>query len=207
MGCLVLAGMVLALSACQLESEKVDSTPPSNLNILTGKENSKRWTGTSHLDTKPVRRIKGLKLIRHGWTYDCMECHLIIEARWTHDRPLTEHSKVILQHGANRFCINCHHPTNRNAFVDYDGSEIAERDVVLLCAKCHGTIYRDWRNGIHGRQAGLWTASISKRSRLNCIQCHDPHHPVFPALMPAAPPRYPSRASGGRQESVMHGQE
>jgi hypothetical protein len=207
MAALILAGIVLAMAACLPERETSETTPQSDRQIITAEENSKRWAGTNHLNTRPVRRIRGLKLIKHGWEYDCMECHAIIKSRWTYDRPLTEHRKEKLKHGANRFCINCHHPTNRNAYVDYDGSEIAERDVVLLCAKCHGTIYRDWRSGIHGRQTGLWTASASKRSRLNCIQCHDPHQPVFPALAPSAPPHYPARASGAPVDTMAHGEQ
>jgi len=77
-------------------------------------------------------------LVKMGWSYNCMECHQLLPARWHYDRPMAEHQDIRLQHGENRFCLNCHHPANRNAFVDYDGSEIAEKDVVLLCAKCHG---------------------------------------------------------------------
>lgn len=35
---------------------------------------------------------------------------------------------------------------------------------VKLCAKCHGTIYRDWeQRGMHGRQNGFWKADASRR--------------------------------------------
>jgi hypothetical protein len=149
----------------------------------------------THLDKTPPRRTVGLDLVRNGWTYNCMECHKLIPARWHYDRPLNEHQDIRFDHGNNRFCLNCHHATNRNAFVDYDGSEIAQADVVLLCAKCHGTIYRDWQAGVHGRQNGFWKADLGLKTKLRCIQCHDPHRPKFQPMAPLAPLRYPARGA------------
>jgi hypothetical protein len=156
----------------------------------------------THLDHAPPRKTVGLDLVRNGWTYDCMECHKLIQARWHYDRPLNEHKSVQLEHGNNRFCLNCHHATNRNAFVDYDGSEIAQADVVLLCAKCHGTTYRDWKAGVHGRQNGFWNASMGDKTKLRCIQCHDPHHPKFQDMKPLPPLTYPPRAAHPPEQNV-----
>ncbi|MBI5693391.1 MAG: hypothetical protein HZC55_25220 [Verrucomicrobia bacterium] len=149
----------------------------------------------AHLDKTPPRRTVGLDLVRNGWTYNCMECHKLIQARWRYDRPMNEHKDVKLEHGNNRFCLNCHHPTNRNAFVDYDGAEIAQRDVVQLCAKCHGTTFRDWTAGVHGRQNGFWKTDAGEKTKLRCIQCHDPHQPKFGDMKPLAPLRYPTRGA------------
>jgi hypothetical protein len=150
----------------------------------------------THLDKTPPRQTKGLDLVKMGWTYNCMECHKLFPARWHYDdRPFNEHKDVKLQHGVNRFCLNCHHPANRNAFVDYDGAEILQSDVVKLCAKCHGTIYRDWQAGVHGRQNGFWNAQLGEKTKLRCIQCHDPHHPAFQDMKPLAPLRYPPRGA------------
>jgi hypothetical protein len=160
----------------------VPAQPPSGL------------AADAHLDKRPPRQTTGLDLVKLGWTYNCMECHKLLPARWHYDRPRVEHQHIKLDHGNNRFCLNCHHPTNRNAFVDYDGSEIAEADVVLLCAKCHGPIYRDWQAGAHGRRNGYWKTSLGPQTRLRCIQCHDPHQPAFRPLKPLPAPRYPARA-------------
>jgi hypothetical protein len=149
----------------------------------------------THLDKTPPRKTVGLDLVRNGWTYNCMECHTLIKARWHYDRPMNEHKEIKLEHGNNRFCLNCHHPTNRSAFVDYDGAEIAQQEVVQLCAKCHGTTHRDWQAGVHGRQNGFWKADAGEKTRLRCIQCHDPHHPKFAEMTPLAPLRYPARAA------------
>jgi len=157
----------------------------------------------THLDKTPPRKTKSLDLIKNGWTYNCMECHQLLPARWQYDRPLNEHQDINLEHGNNRFCLNCHHATNRNAFVDYDGSEIAQADVVLLCAKCHGTTYRDWKAGVHGRANGFWNADLGDKTKLRCIQCHDPHHPKFQAMKPLPPLRYPARAVQGDGDAAQ----
>ena len=149
----------------------------------------------THLDKAPPRQTVGLDLVRNGWTYNCMECHTLIAAKWHYDRPVNEHRDIKLDHGNNRFCLNCHHATNRNVFADYDGAEIAQRDVVQLCAKCHGTTFRDWAAGVHGRENGFWKTDAGAKTKLRCIQCHDPHRPKFQAMKPLAPLRYPPRAA------------
>lgn len=148
-----------------------------------------------HLDKTPPRETKGLDLVKLGWTYNCMECHKLFPAKWHYDRPMNEHKDLKLDHGNNRFCLNCHHPKNRNAFVDYDGAEIAQADVVQLCAKCHGPTYRDWQAGVHGRQNGYWDAKKGDKTKLRCIQCHDPHAPNFQAMKPQPALVYPPRAA------------
>ncbi len=154
----------------------------------------------THLDKTPPRRTKGLDLVKAGWTYNCMECHKLFPAKWHYARPMAEHQDIHLEHGNNRFCLNCHHATNRNAFADYDGSEIAQADVVQLCAKCHGTTHRDWQAGVHGRSNGFWLASAGSKTKLRCIQCHDPHQPKFQPMRPLPPLRYPTRAANPPHE-------
>jgi hypothetical protein len=149
----------------------------------------------THLDKTPPRKTVGLDLVRNGWTYNCMECHKLFPAKWHYDRPVNEHRDIQLNHGNNRFCLNCHHPVNRNAFVDYDGAEIPQAEVVVLCAKCHGTIHRDWKAGVHGRQNGYWNPEMGEKTRLRCIQCHDPHSPKFQPMKPLPPLKYPARAA------------
>jgi hypothetical protein len=151
----------------------------------------------THLDKTPPRATKSLDLVKVGWTYNCMECHQLIAAKWHYDRPMAEHRDLRLEHGNNRFCLNCHHPTDRNAFVDYDGAKIRQGDVVQLCGKCHGPTHRDWLAGVHGRQNGHWRMESGDKTRLNCIQCHDPHSPKFKDMQPLPPLRYPPRAANG----------
>ena len=186
------------------------STLPANLPIVARPPAQQPVVGLpsdTHLDKTPPRATKGLDLVKSGWTYNCMECHKLFPARWHYDdRPFVEHQNIRLEHGNNRFCLNCHHPANRNAFVDYDGAEIPQAAVVTLCAKCHGTIYRDWMAGVHGRQNGFWNTSMGAKTKLRCIQCHDPHRPAFKAMPPLPPLRYPTRAANPPATAQAHPQ-
>ncbi len=123
-----------------------------------------------------------------GYTYECMECHRIIPSPEETLRPLTQHTEIEFNHGINTRCFNCHHRKNRNAFVDDFGAEIAWEQPQLLCAKCHGPVYRDWQAGSHGRSNGYWDTARGEQVRLRCIQCHDPHAPPFGSMAPAPGP-------------------
>ncbi len=144
----------------------------------------------SATDTTPVRQPPPRALHTIGrFTFACGECHRTgPEPRATGDM-VTKHLDLPLVHGMNSRCLNCHHPTNREAFVDYFGEEIPWDQPEKLCSKCHGPVYRDWQHGSHGRSNGYWDTTQGRLVRLKCIQCHDPHHPPFQPLASAPPPR------------------
>ena len=140
-------------------------------------------------DTTPVRQPKLKPNYLAGvFTYRCSECHRIIPSPAETERTLTQHKEIQLQHGINTRCFNCHHRTNRDAFVDDYGHEIPWDQPQLVCAKCHGPVYRDWQHGSHGRTNGYWDASRGTQTRRRCIECHDPHQPPFRPLAPAPGP-------------------
>lgn len=200
-GVLALTGLLISVgggASAPASENRASASPPPQLPVVARPPATQPAVGLpadTHLDKTPPRQTKGLDLVRMGWTYNCMECHTLFQARWHYDRAMNEHKDIKLEHGNNRFCLNCHHATNRNAFVDYDGSEIAQSDVVLLCAKCHGPIYNDWQAGVHGRSNGFWDAGKGPKTKLRCIQCHDPHQPKFKAMKPLPPLTYPPRAA------------
>ena len=117
-------------------------------------------------------------------------------------RPFNEHKDIKLEHGNNRFCLNCHHPTNRNAFVDYDGSEIAQADVVMLCAKCHGTTYRDWQAGVHGRPMAIWNATWATKPSSAAFNATIRISPKFKAMKPLPPLRYPAARRASKRQRL-----
>ena len=140
-------------------------------------------------DTTPVRREqKPLLLDRTGFTYQCSECHKDFKTPVRSNNPAGEHTNIKLNHGEDMGCLACHHPDIRGSYVGHEGREIPQDKPVLLCAKCHGTIYRDWKEGVHGRMNGFWDIRQGPSTKLVCIQCHDPHQPVFKALAPMPPP-------------------
>ncbi|HVP09707.1 MAG TPA: hypothetical protein VMV94_00810 [Phycisphaerae bacterium] len=141
-------------------------------------------------DISPVRRpILRPEIRIAGFTYRCSECHSLFPSPPETVRTLTQHTDVVLKHGINTRCFNCHNLTNRDTFVDDWGREIPYDQPQLVCAKCHGPVYRDWLHGSHGRVNGYWDATRGPAQRRKCVECHDPHQPPFPPMRPAPPPQ------------------
>jgi uncharacterized CHY-type Zn-finger protein len=129
--------------------------------------------------------------------YDCYVCH-------EKDKPPTlkfstnniiilpdEHSDLVMRHGRhnrNDNCYNCHDPQNLNKLKTRSGQIISFQESTLLCASCHGPIYRDWEIGVHGRMSGYWNPESGPVTRLGCTSCHSPHAPKFQSLAPAPRP-------------------
>ncbi len=95
-------------------------------------------------------------------------------------RALTMHKDIVpdsmkLNHGKGGiWCLDCHHPTTRTKLADNFGNEVSFNQPQKLCGKCHGQIYRYWRDGIHGKRIGLWQKGGKKRWWV-CTECHNPH--------------------------------
>lgn len=144
-----------------------------------------------------------VRKVRKTMTFDgapCNSCHEGKEAMQGHPREKgVFHEAVKLKHGRNQHCFNCHHRLQPADFSNFDGEPIKLEQVQMLCARCHGTTYRDWEQGSHGRRMGSWEAGKNQRSTV-CIACHDPHWPIFKPLEAAAPPKVNPRgpeAGGG----------
>jgi len=141
-------------------------------------------------DATAVRQPSLAPRYRAGvFTYGCNDCHKILPAGAGDTvRTVIQHREIVLEHGINTWCLSCHHPVNRNAFVDDRGGEIPWNQPQRLCAKCHGPVYRDWQHGSHGRTNGYWDTTRGEQTRRRCIECHDPHRPPFPSMRPAPGP-------------------
>ena len=147
----------------------------------------------SWFDTTPVYKDPKLLFYTQEFTYTCTKCHekdLKSKPKKSH-LPFGAHLDMTFTHGLNLQCLNCHHADHPDAFTGHDGSIIPKDNPVLLCRKCHGVTYRDWKVGIHGRINGFWSEALGPQKWLACDQCHNPHHPKFPALKPMAPPAHP----------------
>lgn len=124
---------------------------------------------------------------------NCSSCHAYLVTNRT-PRKLTvetpDHS-FELEHGDGRFwCLTCHAPGNRNRLVLFNGSTVGfgSKNATPLCAQCHGPVYDDWKEHIHGTWEGSWKDGTPKKY---CVDCHDPHGPAFGTLTPAPPPEQP----------------
>lgn len=171
--------MIVSGSSCAPHPEPVDA---ASLYVRNVEGNV--------FDTSPVRgEFQPLVYEKAGFAYRCTECHFSIQPPPRQNPLQSEHAAIALNHGLNTNCLNCHHPVNRDVYVDYDGNEIPADQPARLCSKCHGPTYREWEAGIHGRQNGYWDTSKGERKKLFCVQCHDPHSPKFKPMPPLDPPQ------------------
>ena len=134
-----------------------------------------------------------------GFGYRCSDCHRLFESDPQTARELTQHGEIVMAHGLADRCFNCHHRQNRDYFVAHDGSTIDSREPERLCAKCHGPVFRDWRNRVHGRTNGYWDPSRWEQEVQTCTACHDPHSPAFPRMVPAPGPNTLRMPRGGKR--------
>lgn len=134
-----------------------------------------------------------------GYEMRCNDCHGLFATPGERRRSLYQHEHIAFEHGLNDRCFNCHDGVNRERLVLRDGTRIGFADSPMLCAQCHGTTYRDWQRGMHGKSLGSWRTSSEQRVALSCVHCHDPHAPAFDPVEPLPGPhtlRLGPRADG-----------
>jgi hypothetical protein len=120
--------------------------------------------------------------------FPCSDCHADMEVNETR-RELDAHEDIVLKHAeGQRWCLDCHNPNDRDRLRLVSGELISFEESYSLCGQCHGTIFRDWKAGVHGTRTGFWNGT--KQYRL-CVHCHNPHSPRFQPLEPLPPPIRP----------------
>lgn len=163
-----------------------------------GREFSSKPVGTElHLVTirehtdAPMVASGELDLHGHPVMVACATCHDTREANFqTKDAAELDefHKGMIYQHGGQT-CMSCHNAEDYSSLKKADGRALDYRFTMQLCAQCHGTQYRDYKNGSHGGMTGYWDLKQGPRSRNQCTDCHDPHAPAYPKVMPVFPPK------------------
>jgi hypothetical protein len=122
--------------------------------------------------------------------YPCSQCHEGMKANPLR-RELTFHTEIAegFNHDKeHRWCLDCHNTDNRDVLRSVGGKPITFEESYYLCGQCHGTIFRDWKAGVHGKRTGSWNGE--KQYRL-CVHCHIPHWPRFKPIEPMPPPDKP----------------
>lgn len=130
--------------------------------------------------------------------FDCYGCHdkgkpppIRYDAEHKIIIPKEHAETIAMAHGShdrNNLCFNCHDEHNLELLQTRDGRQLKLFESTPLCGSCHGPTYRDWEAGVHGRTGGYWDESAGTRTRLNCVDCHNPHKPKIPQRNPAPPP-------------------
>jgi len=123
------------------------------------------------------------------YIFPCTECHADMEVNTERRELVDMHDDIVLDHGpAERWCLDCHNANDRDHLRLVNGTLVGFDESYKLCGQCHGTIFRDWREGIHGRRRGYWDGA---KEYLLCAHCHNPHAPKFQAMKPLPPPVRP----------------
>jgi hypothetical protein len=134
--------------------------------------------------------------------FPCSECHADLEVNTERRELVDMHDDIVLNHGpADRWCLDCHNADDRDRLRLVNGTLVGFDESYKLCGQCHGTIFRDWRAGIHGRRRGYWDGA---KQYLLCAHCHNPHAPKFEPMKPLPPPVRPqflSKAADPGSES------
>jgi hypothetical protein len=130
--------------------------------------------------------------------FPCSDCHADMDVNYERREMEDFHEEIVIRHGPKeRWCFDCHNPEDRDTLRLVDGRSVGFDESFLLCGQCHGTIFRDWREGIHGRRRGYWNGA---KSYLLCPSCHNPHSPRFAPIEPLPPPIGPQFLRARRTE-------
>lgn len=124
-----------------------------------------------------------------GVPENCNACHQVFSSSSPGGAAPTFHTDIRLNHGLNDRCVNCHDAGDRERLTLRDGETIGFAQTPLLCAQCHGTTYRDWERGTHGKTLGSWITGSEAQRRLTCNECHNPHSPRYDPYVPLPGPR------------------
>jgi hypothetical protein len=127
--------------------------------------------------------------------FPCSDCHAELEPNSTR-RELEFHTEIkIIGHAEHeRWCLDCHDADDRDKLRLLNGTEAEFIKSYRLCGQCHGTIYKDWRAGVHGKRTGKWDGP---KQYLLCTACHNPHNPRFKSLVPKPVPVRPEETLRG----------
>jgi hypothetical protein len=122
----------------------------------------------------------------------CSKCHRHIKPNPEKRALELAHTSISLRHAeAQRWCLDCHEGDRlrlpNGELVDYERSYV-------LCGQCHGTVFRDWKVGIHGTRTGAWNGERYYRV---CVSCHDAHQPRFKPIAPKPAPIRPADLGRG----------
>ena len=150
--------------------------------------------------------------------YPCSGCHgtMVRTPRNNNPREITSpmypheayapRNPKDLKHGQGAiWCLDCHDAKKRDSLVSHRGELISFNQPQKLCGKCHGQVYRDWREGIHGKRIGMWPSGGKKRWWV-CTECHNPHdvQPGFKAIAPEPAPALPKGMTDSKHERTHY---
>jgi hypothetical protein len=132
----------------------------------------------------PARKAPGVQVQANSppfseGIFPCSGCHDPKDKVNAAQRELQMHNgpgepATVLDHGAERWCLDCHDAQQRDLLRSAAGQPIPFTESYRLCGQCHGDKYRDWKVGVHGKRIGMWDGA---KTYFLCVNCHNPHTP------------------------------
>lgn len=210
----------------KIKSEKMDEFDNWTTVKCSGKTGGVLWWGDPFADTIPMgempieadysheEAVVRARIPHLKYYMPCTMCHngkTVPVPKSKRPRKLFMHQDIVpdsmdLKHGRGAiWCLDCHSAKNRDKLINNFGDEISFNQPQQLCGKCHGQIYRDWREGIHGKRIGSWDEG-GKRRWWVCTECHNPHdvQPPFKSLEPEWAPELPKGMKNTDHEAIHH---
>ncbi len=155
-----------------------------------GEEGSRSDYPKRSVAAEPAPVLKASRPLGDDY-WPCSGCHDGSEPVNRERRTLEDdHDDLKLAHG-DLWCLQCHDADQRDRLRLADGAGVEFTESWRLCTQCHGTKLRDWQTGVHGKRTGHWNGP---KEYWTCVECHDPHSPVFKPLAPKPPPQHPTQA-------------
>ena len=162
------------------------STQPAKVSLNSSSTVNSRTEAIGDKYATPRVATGQLDTLGRPITISCASCHANFEPNTsirTGEQLEQFHQGLKFAHG-NLTCLSCHHSKNYNWLrlasdqpLDYSQSQ-------TLCSQCHSKQHKDYEHGAHGGMNGHWNTERGGRVRKQCIDCHDPHSPAFPAMIP-----------------------
>lgn len=195
---LIGGGVLAALATAQL-APRTEPEPSPVAAARAAPRSGAQWLGTPGTTTINAPRALPRVLVSTPRTANdepevtasCTTCHAsrTPDVRTASSSALDEfHGDLMFAHGNNR-CLACHDQRNYDVFHLADGSVVEPADVMTLCAQCHAAKVDEYAHGAHGGMNGAWDLRRGARTRNHCIDCHDPHAPAFPRMVPTFKPK------------------
>lgn len=173
------------------------------------KPSKKRFSARVHLPYEHLGMTTGKRDPVSGLPVrvGCATCHRLIEPKKKNEEATQLqgfHRGIKIVHG-DQTCRTCHHAPHFDRFRLSSGRTLNYSEVMQLCGQCHSSQKRDYDRGIHGGMTGHWDLDRGPRDRNHCIDCHNPHRPAIPKLIPAPRARYRRLADdGAKLEGEKH---
>lgn len=118
--------------------------------------------------------------------FPCSDCHDPEPDADTSRIEELFHEEIVMDHdNDNMWCYSCHSGPDRGELHLSSNEAVPLSESYRLCGQCHGSEYRNWEAGDHGKRTGSWSGV--KEYRL-CSSCHDAHSPRIQAIEPLPAP-------------------